>query len=382
MKLLTVSKFTSALLLISLVFTPVALAQEENYGNVVLNADETVDRDYFAGGGNVLIHGTVNGDAYVFGGTILVDGTINGDLIVAGGTVTVAGEVKNDLRAAGGTVSVEGRIGGNVLIGSGNATLTRSSSIGGSVIAGAGIMTIDTPINKNIWLGAGETRINSNLKADASIAAETVTLDTEAKVDGNLTYWSDNQIRLLSGATVSGTIRHEMVEREDGGDFFGLAIGFWLMTKIGSTLALIVIGLLLLRFFPRKTLQVSQEIEKKAFASFGWGLGTIVVTLFLCLVLAISVLGLPLSLLLGLLLAISIYISGIFVAFWIGRKLFGNLDQSKNYHWALIVGMIIFQLLSLLPVLGWLFQAVAVTAGLGALMRVKKETYTDLKAKL
>ena len=372
----------SLLLLLTLAFTPKVLAKNSGDDSIVLGKDETVNRDFFAAGSSVTIHGTINGDAYIFGGTIIVDGVINGDLITAGGTVNVGGEVKNDLRVAGGTVIVEGSVGGNILGGAGTLNLTKSSNVSGSLIAGSGLMNINTPINKNVWVGSGQVRINSNLKADVLISADDVVLDSEAKVEGNLTYWSEKQIKLLSGASVSGVVKREEIKKSEQAKFLGLALGFSLMMKIASALTLIVLGLLMLRFFPRKTVEISQEVSISPLASFGWGVGVSIVTLFAVLILVIAVLGLPLALLLLVTLGIGVYLSSLFVGLWLGRTLFSNLDTTGKYHWALIVGLIVLELLTLLPLVGWVLKIIVVCVGLGALVRVKRSTYQELKAKL
>ncbi len=372
----------SILILLTIAFTPKVLAQNSDSDSIVLGKDEVINRDFFAAGSSVTIHGTINGDAYIFGGTIIVDGVINGDLITAGGTVNVGGEVKNDLRVAGGTVIVEGKVGGNITAGAGTLNLTKSSSVGGSLVSGSGMVNINTPLNKNVWLGSGQVRINSNIKADVLVSAEDVVLDSEAKVEGNLTYWSEKQINLLQGASVSGVVKREEVHKTEQAKFLGLALGFGLMMEIASLLTLVILGLLMLRFFPRKTVEVSQEIGKNPLPSFGWGVGVSIVTLFAVLILVVAVLGLPLALLLLVTLGLGVYISSLFVGLWLGRTLFSNLDTTGKYHWALIVGLIILELLTMLPIVGWLLKIIAVCVGLGALVRVKRSTYQELKAKL
>lgn len=372
----------SSFLLLSVTFTPKVLAQSADDDTVVLGKDEVVNQDYFAAGSSVTIHGTINGDAYIFGGTIIVDGVINGDLITAGGTVNVGGEVKNDLRVAGGNVIVEGKVGGSILGGAGTLNLTKSSSIGGSLIAGSGMMNINTQVNKNVWLGSGQVRINSNLKSDVLIGADEVVLDSEAKVDGNLTYWSENQIKLLQGASVSGIVKREEIKKIEQAKFLGLAWGFSLMMKIASTMTLIILGFLMLRFFPKKTVEVSSEVGKNPLASFGWGVGVSIVTLFAILILVIAVLGLPLAALLLVTFGMGIYLSSVFVGLWLGRTLFSNLDTTGSYHWALMVGLILLGLITMLPIVGWLLKVISVCVGLGALIRVKRSTYQELKGKL
>lgn len=370
------------LLLTSWAASPVNAQTSKDTGTVILDKDQVVDHDYFAGGGSVTVHGTVNGDAYLFGGNIYLDGTINGDLIVIGGTVTVGGTVKNDLRLAGGTVVVDGKIGGNILAGGGTITFSQNSNLSGSLIAGGGTVTVNTPISKNVWLGGGQTDINSNLKADTNIGGGEIILDSNAKIDGNLNYWSDQKIKSVQGSTVSGTVTQHLTDRKNGKELLAFASGLGFFAKIISTLTLLILGFLILRFLPKTLLAVSKELESKPLASLGWGAALLIIGSIASLILVISLVGLPLGLILGMVVIFEAFIAEIFVGFWLGRRLFTGFDKPKLYGWALLFGVLIFQIIIMLPFIGWLIHLLSVLVGVGALLRVKKATYADLKAKL
>lgn len=375
--------FLGFILLFPFLFTPVYAADNAINGSVILEKNTIVNHDYFASGNSVSLHGTVNGDVYLFGGTINVDGVVNGDLFAFGGTVNIGGEIKNDLRVAGGTVVVNGKVGGNILSGGGTVTFSKDSNITGSLIAGGGEITLDTPISKTVWLGSGQIIINSNLKSDVNIGGGNITLDSDAQVGGNLNYWSDSQIKILQGASVSGVVTqnqpNQAIEKDRLHPFFS---GFGFIVKLVSTLNLIIIGLLLLHFLPKKTLLVSLEIEKKPLASLGWGIGLIIILGVLSFILTVSLFGLPLGLLLGLGTLIGLYLATIFVSLWLGRKLFTSLDRPNRYNWALIVGVILFEVISLLPFVGTLLKVIGIVISFGALLRVERDTYLELKAKL
>lgn len=370
------------LLLFPLTSNPVNAQVNKDSTTIILEKDQVINHDYFAAGGSVTVHGTVNGDAYLFGGSIYLDGAINGDLIVFGGMITVGGTVKNDIRVAGGTVVVEGKVGGNILAGGGTVTLSQNCQLNGSLIAGGGTVTINTPVGKNVWLGAGQTDLNSNLKADVNIGGGDIMLDSNAKIEGSLNYWSDRKIKSVQGATVSGTVTAHLTPQSKERHFFAFVTGIGFFAKAVSTLTLIIIGLLLLRFFPKTLLAISKEIESNPIASLGWGASYLLIGFVVSIILVISLVGLPLGLLLGFLVVIYACLADIFVGFWLGRRLFSGFDKSNRYSWSLIIGILVIQILTLLPFIGWLIQLVSVLIGVGALLRVKKTIYTDLKAKL
>lgn len=359
--------------------------QLQREGNVVTVArDEAIDHDYLTTGGTVTMSGTVNGDLYAFGGTLTIDGVVNGDVIAAGGTVTITGEVKDDVRVAGGTVTINGKIDGNLLVGSGALNITRLSSIGGSVIAGSGTVEINAPISKIVWIGASQAQINSNIKADINVSAETLILGKEATVEGNLTYWSEREAQLYQGATVSGQIKREqpLVDTQAAPEIWGVALGFGLLLKLASTISLIVLGLLLLRYFPKQTLAASNQVARQPLVNLGWGVAAVIIVGFVIMLLCLSLVGLPLGLVLAALIIIEVYLSGLFVSLWLGRRLFKSLERDRRYAWALVIGIIIFQAISLLPFIGSLFKLLAILIGLGAWLKTKLTAYSDLRSKL
>lgn len=378
-----ITLFFALILLGPFIFTPVYAQENSTDSVVILEKNTVVERDYFASGGSISLHGTVNGDAYLFGGNVTVDGLVNGDLIVFGGTVNVNGEIKNDLRIAGGTVVINGKINGNILAGGGSITLAKNSTVGGSLIVGGGMVSVNTPISKNVWIGSGQTIINSELKTDVNIGGGEITLDADARVGGNLNYWSDQEIKLLQGASVAGVVvRQENLKSLDKDRLTPFFSGASLVFKIVSTFSLLIIGLLLLRFFPKKTLQVSVEIDKNPLPSFGWGIGLSIILGVLSFILVVSLFGLPLGLLTGVILAIELYLSVIFISLWLGRRVFTGLDNPKRYSWALVVGLFLFQLLSVVPFIGGLLKLIGVLVSFGALARVKRDSYLELKSKL
>ena len=78
-----------------------------------------------------------------FGDTVVPKGTIvYGDALVAGGTLDVAGTVTGRVVVAGGSVHVSGRVGGDVRAVGGDVVLASTAVVGGSAQASGGHVTI------------------------------------------------------------------------------------------------------------------------------------------------------------------------------------------------------------------------------------------------
>ncbi len=79
--------------------------------------------------------------------------------------------------------------------------------------------------------------------------------------------------------------------------------------------------------------------------------------------------GIPAGIISGLLYAIMIYVSRIYIGVWIGRKLLGYYKESliATFFWPLVVGTIIIALFVLIPFIGRLLKLFLLLIGLGAM---------------
>jgi hypothetical protein len=69
---------------------------------------------------------------------------------------------------------------------------------------------------------------------------------------------------------------------------------------------------------------------------------------------------------------IFLYISGVYIGVWIGRKLLGFIKKSlgTSFFWPFLVGTILITLISLIPFVGWLFRLFFLLISLGAMWTV------------
>jgi cytoskeletal protein CcmA (bactofilin family) len=358
-------------------------AQSQNK-NVLLGKDEVVNKDYFAGGETVTVLGTVNGDAYVAGGTVLVDGTINGDLLVAGGNVTVNGTVAQDVRAAGGNVTINGKVGQNVTMAGGNITLANNASVSGSVVMAGGQVSVLSSVGKGATLAGGQVTVGNSVGGDVWAGVGTLTLTPDANVAGNLHYISDTDATVLSGATIAGQTSRETppqkskdaMERSKG-VAKGIGAGF----IFASFLSALVLGFLLITFFPRFMDSSSEQITKNPWRALGVGFLTYALFPFVFILLLITLVGIPLALILLFAILLIAYLSKIFFAYYVGKWIAQKLNWKSNNVVTLLLGLVVYYILTRIPVIGGLTFIAFLLIGTGALLLTKKEYYTQLRSK-
>lgn len=347
--------------------------------NVSVPADQIVDDDLFISGESVFIDGTVNGDVYAAGGVVRVTGDVNGDVIAAGGMLEISGTVADDVRVAGGNIVIEDAfIGDNLTVFGGNVAVSDESEVGGSLIFAGGNLISGANVGRGLLGGGGNVTIRGVIGKDVRLGAGKITLGPQATVLGDLLYSSEEDITIDNSATVSGSVKQIFPEaRRASADVSkgiskitkGLLIGL----KLWSFFASLLVGLLLIKFLPGLHRDVTNRISEKTFESLGWGFLVLLVFGPLFVILSLTLIALPLALILLAFFLITTYLSKIFVSFVIGKKVLNRINKDKQSPYiTLTLGMVLYYILSMVPVLSVFVSLITVTLGLGAVFLYEK----------
>lgn len=371
------------LLLTALLLTlsiPMAVLAQSNFQSgetVVLSSTEVINKDYFAGGSNVSLNGTVNGDAYVAGGDVTLNGVINGDLLLAGGNLNINGTVTGNIRVAGGNISINSKVGRNITALGGSITVAQSSIVPGSVTLVGGSLSILAPIGKEANFAGGHVNIGNTIGGDVNAGVGQLTLSPEAKINGNVTYWSDQKADINPAASVSGSITQNQPPKSPESPKVSPA-GFFTFFKVFSFLSALIVGLVLIRLLPNFTSRLVGNVNSKLFSSLGIGFLALAITPLLMILLFITLIGVPLAFLWLFFIIFSLWLSKIFISLAIGEYLKKYFKQTWSVYWVLPLGLLIYYVIDLIPVIGWLFNLLAVLTGLGAMVLIKKQYYQEL----
>jgi cytoskeletal protein CcmA (bactofilin family) len=314
---------------------PAAASAQQVGGSVNVPAGTTQTGDLSVVGGTVVIEGTLDGSLQGLAGSVLVTGTVTGDVEVAAGSVTISGTVEGDVEAAAGAV-----------------TLTESGRVGGSLSTGAGDVSID-----------------GTVEGDVSAGADRFTLGPTAQVGGNVRY-DANTADIADGATVGGTVERVDDISVDVGvpvfgdvDFGGPVIppvfGFLL-----AFLANALLGAVLLLAAPGFSRRVAETGAGRPAVSLGVGLLALVGIPAALVVVAITVVGIPLSIA-GLLVFFPVlWVGFVYGAVLTGTWLLGLADYDSLWG-GLLVGLTLPALVSLVG-LSWVLDLGYLLLGLGA----------------
>ncbi|MGE5425536.1 MAG: bactofilin family protein [Bacillota bacterium] len=347
-------------------------AEIKTQNSVYLPSGQTVDGNLYAAGNNITIDGEIKGDLIAAAQTITVNGRLEGDLIAAAQTITVNGEVNGNIRIAANSARIEGPVARNVNYIGNSISIGKEAKIGWDLVTAAVSTDIAGTIAGNV-MGDGDSvilsgKIGRNFDWYGNREGRTITLAPEALVNGDLKYFESSNLTIQEGATVAGSIAKKEwkpAEADSSGKLWGL---------IYSIFAAIVIGLVIIKPGRKIAKQMIELMQSKAGTTIISGILSFLAIPLVCLMLAFTIIGAPLALILFALWLIMFWVGKVIAAIFLGqaivKRISRNDDSDRQLTFGLVIGCIIAWLLFAIPYIGWLFSVVATCIGLGAFLRL------------
>ncbi len=208
----------------------------------------------------------------------------------------------------------------------------------------------------------GDATISGQVNGDVVVVRGTVTLQPTAHVTGDVNVARGNVVT-ESGATIDGSIVHRSYDWS-GWDFFLFSIYLW----ISLTIVILIAGLIFAAVGGRQLTGSANLISNQ---TGGTILAAIIVGIgipILAVLAMLTILGIPLGLGLLIFLIPALWFFGYLVA---GTKIGAViLRQQDNPHpyLAVVLGLILLQLIGLIPFIGGFIAFIAGILGTGALV--------------
>ena len=332
-------------------------------GTVTVAAGEVINDDLFIGAESVDIAGTVNGDIYVGAGTVNFNGRVTGDLVVGAGTVIIDKAV----------------IGDSLIVGAGTVTIDDQSRIGGSLLVGTGTLDNQARVGRNVMVGAGTIKLNAPVGGEARLGTGTLSLGPKTVINGDLSYTSE-ELNQDEKAVIKGTVsRYEIPESKkwDKGAVKQNMLKAWRVAQFGLTafsfLGALIVGLVMLWILAKPTQAIGDKIVAQFGSSLGWGFVLLFITPPALMLLMFTGVGLPLAMIVGALFVLDLYLAKIFASLALGKVLARNFGWKLRPAAVFFVGLVVYYLLRLIPVVGMFVRLAALLAGLGGVWLYKKQ---------
>lgn len=291
----------------------------------------------YVAGNNITVNATVDGSLYCAGGHITVNGSVHGDINCAGQDITINGSVQGSVKLAGGTLSLGNKVGSDVSLFGQTATVRSNAIVAGDINAGVQNLTIDGTVTRSVVAGVQSLNMNGKVGSMNIVDAQNLSLGKNARVSGDLNYQSEDELKLDSNKIGGAVHYHKPQPRHHVNPLYTLALVF----------ATFAVTALILTLAAPRWVDRSAGIAK---AKFGYVMLFGVLGVFtmpvLAVVLAFTVVGLPLALMMLLAWLLLLMLSGTFFAYFIGALI---LPRVANILVRLFVGLVVTAALLVIP---------------------------------
>ena len=212
------------------------------------------------------------------------------------------------------------------------------------------------------------------------MAAESVRLTSKAIVGGKLKYWSETAPVIDEEATVRGAIARRplpegwSLENARRGIF-----GVRVIAAVVSFVSTLILGLVLLRLYPLFTARVTATIRERPGVSFGWGAVALVGMPIVAVSFLVTLFALPIGLVLLALYVPLVYLARVYAITCSGQFLSRRQSDSSPLAGPFVKGLVLYSMLTLIPIVGTVLTVLVILFGLGALLMTKKELIATLR---
>lgn len=275
-----------------------------------------------------LADGSQSGGRVCFGNSLTIGSGESADSVLAFGcnvTIAQGGTVRGDVADFGGNVDSAGTVGGNIAMFGGNVSLASTAVVNGNIALMGG----------NVQQAPG------------------------AVVDGGVTHNGGNFAPPRPpGAPVATSIFSRV---------FGF--GFDLLGGIVTALAFSALGALIVIFAPEPTRRIGNAVQAKPLNVAGVGCLTLILLPILGLLLVVTLIGIPVAFILGIVAVFAWVLGWVAIGFLTGEKILQAFKARDALPVvAVIVGVLVLTLISQVHWIGWLVSLVVGLLGIGAVV--------------
>ena len=271
--------------------------------------------------------GEVVNTIFSIGGKVVIDGEVRGRVIVIGKLISVGGKVDKDIVCIGNNIVLkEGSIvGGDVI------------SIGGRVFRWA-----DTEVKGKI---KEINRFGFNRKSNQDF--ENLPFDSP-----RFFYWRN---------------------------FYPLQIYFEGNFKLFKLITLLIVVGLAVALFSKQIRNIATFVSKEPGESLLFGILGMILIIPLTIILGLSIIGIPLTFLLIILVIVASLFGVVSIYFLIGQRFLTTFNfKNPTSLWGVFIGLIILELIRTIPHLGGIIMLTVYLFGFGAVIKTRFGSKTSV----
>jgi hypothetical protein len=276
---------------------------------------------------------------------------------------------------------LSGNVGHNVSVIAGNVQFANSGEILGNIVCVAGNIDLAASIQGDANIISSNLRVSNRIQRNLSAYVGQMRVTSRAQIGNDLEYRSSSIAYIDPNAKIGGKVVHyaTLVHHLFQGKWLqGLVWGSKIAAFLMNFIYTFAIGIVMIRIFPKNLESALEVLYRKPWKAFGYGVVLMILLPFASLVLLMTILGTPFALTLLALNVIGFYTAKVFSVIWASHYLFTKFKMKVKHITCLSTGLVLYFLLTAIPVFGFLLALAAMLFGLGAgvLAQQRKKMFT------
>jgi cytoskeletal protein CcmA (bactofilin family) len=358
-----------------------AAAQASAGREVTVTGEQS--KQQFLAGDRVRILATVSDEVFAAGREIRVEGARAQSVYLVGGTILLKDSTVRDMIAGAHDVEVSGTIEDDALIavcpvcpwGSGRLLVGPQGRIGDDAHLLAGTLEIQGTVGGNLRATARRIVISGSIAGNADLTAKEIVIASGARLAGELIARSPGKPEIAAGASISGPVREIQTEVNIPDPRDLPKVIAWIAAAVAVIVALggLLLGVLAQLAAPGLLSQAAVRMRTELWGCIGRGLAWALILPAIGALLFVSLVGIPAAVILMatllVLWALAFVTSAFAVGLWLrSRRVAKPLPEPRTggrIGWT-VVGTLVLLIGWMVPVVGWIFAALTLLGGLGA----------------
>lgn len=363
--------------MIWLLMAPLGMSLEFIQTNqYVLATNETLSAELWLSAGRIMLAGQAQDDLFLLGasdtmkadgtnGVVTLAGECRNDVWALGNIVELSGQVRDHARFLARTVTVSGTITRGALLMGAAVHLTGTSRLGGDTLLMGENLVAEGDVRGQLTLLGQNVTLAGTFATNVHVMAQDIVVLPGTRIDGNLAYRSAKELILDKDVKLGGKLIREPMPVSTSGGFLSflqsVAMQLWLFA------AALAVGAIFFWLCPQVGRQAVARLTTSFWKCLLVGFFVLALSPIICFLAAISLVGLPFSLLVMAGVGILMYLSKLVVAVFIGRLgLLGR--RSIRFVWSFFLGLLLLYIGVGTGVVGVIIWFIIVCAGTGSLV--------------
>ena len=319
-------------------------------------AERTVNDDLLLLCDEAVVAGTVRGDLYFAGRSLTITGRVDGDVFGFGNAINMEGSVGLSLRGAGQSVRIGGDLGRGLAAAGETISVLPDGSVGGGIMMAGDRLSVAGPVGGSVLAGGSRLEVDARIEGDLKFSGEALHLGSGAAIAGDAQYTGPTEPEREPGAPNVEWSEPEPEETSVWDEVMRIATRWAMGLALGLVLVLLASG----------PLGAMAAIGGRPIGPLLLGLLLFVGLPFAAILLAITFIGLPLAVAVGMLYLFLLYAARVIAAMVIGQAILGLASTSVQRIGRIALGLGILVLAVEVPFIGGVVGLLVMFFGLGA----------------